>query len=147
MSSLKQSWGQRLRWGVLVVTVLGSAQVLAVTDDGPPGDDRETRQQRWQSLPPAQRERLMERYERFRQLPPEEQEAVKRRYHKWRELPEDERRAVRDKWQQMSPDDRKAVRERFHERHGGDRVDQGDDGAPDRKGRAGKREKRPGREE
>jgi hypothetical protein len=61
----------------------------------------EDRLEKYNQLPQAQKDRLRAQTETFQNLPPERQEAVRRMFRRYNNLPEDRRQPVRDELRQL----------------------------------------------
>ncbi len=58
----------------------------------------DNRDQRYEELTPAQKQRIEERREKFNKLPPEEQERIKKAREKFKKLSPEEKKKLKDKW-------------------------------------------------
>ncbi|WP_449446335.1 DUF3106 domain-containing protein [Thermomonas brevis] len=61
---------------------------------------------RWQSMPPAQRERARHGMQRWEGMSPEQREQARALFHGTRDMDKDARRAFFGKWRQMTPQQR-----------------------------------------
>lgn len=71
---------------------------------------------RYESMTPAEREKLEKRREYFKSLSPEERQRIHQAREKFRSLPPEKREALKEQWRSMSPEQRKE----FHRKIGRD---------------------------
>ena len=71
---------------------------------------------RYESMTPAEREKLEKRREYFKSLSPEERQRIHQAREKFRSLPPEKREALKERWRSMSPEQRKE----FHKKIGRD---------------------------
>jgi hypothetical protein len=71
---------------------------------------------RYESMTPAEREKLEKRREYFKSLPPEERQRIHQAREKFHNLPPEKREALKEKWRSMSPEQRRE----FHKKIGRD---------------------------
>ncbi len=72
--------------------------------------------QRWNSLPPAEQQRILENYKRYQALNHEERQKLKDRWEDFRKLPADKQARIRanwQKWNSLSPQQRDRIRQRY----------------------------------
>ena len=72
--------------------------------------------QRYESMTPAERDKLEKRREYFKSLSPEERQRIHQAREKFHNLPAEKREALKERWRSMSPEQRKE----FHKKMGRD---------------------------
>ncbi|MAZ69921.1 DUF3106 domain-containing protein [Porticoccus sp.] len=72
--------------------------------------------QRYESMTPAERDKLEKRREYFKSLSPEERQRIHQAREKFHNLPAEKREALKERWRSMSPEQRKE----FHKKIGRD---------------------------
>ena len=88
---------------------VGVAQTGEVTPD---------KLKRWQSMPPAEKERVRKRYRRWKNLSPERKERILENRRRWKNLPEKEKRYLRQRreiYRNAPPEEREAIRKFFRD--------------------------------
>lgn len=94
----------------------------ALDSTGPRGDrhkggpDLQARIERWKSLPPEEREKLMARYKAFEKLPDDKKRAIRERMEQWHTMTPDQRRQMTERWKEyhsMPPDMNERMRQRL----------------------------------
>ena len=94
----------------------------ALDSTGPRGDrhrggpDLQARIERWKSLPPEEREKLIARYKAFERLPEDQKRAIRERMEQWHKMTPDQRREMSERWKQyhsMPPEMNERMRERL----------------------------------
>ncbi|PHS76411.1 DUF3106 domain-containing protein [Porticoccus sp.] len=89
----------------------------AEKDKGHPSKhDKKDWKRRYESMTPAEREKLEKRREYFKSLSPEERQRIHQAREKFRSLPPEKREALKEQWRSMSPEQRKE----FHRKIGRD---------------------------
>jgi hypothetical protein len=74
--------------------------------------------QRWQQLPPEEKERLRERYREYQQLPPEQQQRLRQNLERFRKMDPQQQTQLLERfrrWQQFSPERRENLRRMFRQ--------------------------------
>lgn len=83
-----------------------------------PPAERQKFLERWQQLrklSPEARKLLNKNYQNFSKMPPEQREQLKHRLRKWEEMPPEEKEKLQEnfkRWKQLSPQEREELRKR-----------------------------------
>lgn len=86
--------------------------------DLPPDEKEKLRRKykEWQSLSPEEKDKMRRRMDRLNNMSPREREVYRQLHKKWRHLPPDERQQLQkelDNWENLSPQQQEAIRRRF----------------------------------
>lgn len=79
-------------------------------------EDRQGEIERWESLPPQERQEMQRRMDRWRELSPQDQQLYRKRYRQWQELAPEERQRMKENlrdWDSLSPSEKERIRKRF----------------------------------
>jgi thioesterase domain-containing protein len=113
----------RVRW---IIAALSIGLLVPAVSNAQKDPNRETPVERWiqmtpaerqralAKLPPARRQRILERIRQYQQLSPEERQMLRQRYDRFSELPADQQNQARALFRQFRalPDDRRRVMQR-----------------------------------
>ena len=102
---------------IRLLTALSILGCLLLPAPAPAQSDPEALE-RWQRMPPKQKQEMRDRYQRWQNLPPGEKEELQRKFDAWRRLPPEEH--IRHQIEQLSPEEKRQLREKRRElRDGG----------------------------